>query len=81
MRATLTDGIVVGGFFDEGSLAGYSERFPDLYLSQRWDLDEDRWFVGPTKQSLGLWVPGGSIALLEIYDPDKLEREIPKIRD
>jgi hypothetical protein len=78
VRATLTDGRIVGGFFDESSLAGYSEHFPDLYLSRRWDLDGDRWFVGPTTQSLGVWIPGGSIALLEIYDPGDLEEKSRK---
>jgi hypothetical protein len=83
VRATLVDGRTFGGRYDENCVAGYSERVPDLYLSQRWDLDADRWFVGPSRQSLGLWLSSGSIVSLEFYDirgTTEMEREIPKIK-
>jgi hypothetical protein len=83
IRATLTDGRVTGGFYDERSRAGYSEQVPDLYISQRWEFDEDDWFVGPTDQSLGIWIACESIVSLEIYsfkNSEDIEREIPKIR-
>jgi hypothetical protein len=67
VRATLTDGRIVGGLYDENSVAGYSEQVPDLYLSQRWDLDGERWFVGPNAQSRGVWLSHESITTLEIY--------------
>jgi hypothetical protein len=41
VRATLTDTRVVGGYFGPGSLAGYSEQTPDLFIAERWILDED----------------------------------------
>lgn len=68
IRATLTDGRVVGGFYDEPSLAGYSEQTQDIYINQRWELDEEGWFVKPADRSLGLWLPKESIVSLEIYD-------------
>jgi hypothetical protein len=83
VRATLVDGRTFGGRYDEHCVAGYSERVPDLYLSQRWDLDDDRWFVGPSRQSLGLWLSSGSIVSLEFYDireTTDMDREIPKIK-
>jgi Family of unknown function (DUF6338) len=83
IRANLTDGRIVGGLYDEIGIAGYSEEIQDLYLSQRWDLDGDLWFLGPADHSLGIWLPGESIASLEIYDVEgigSLRREIPKIR-
>jgi hypothetical protein len=68
VRATLSDGRVVGGFYDEPSLAGYSEQTQDLYVNQRWELDDDGWFVQPAERSLGIWLPKESIVSLEIYD-------------
>jgi hypothetical protein len=41
IRATLSDGRVVGGFYDEPSLAGYTEQTQDLYINERWELDEE----------------------------------------
>jgi len=37
------------------SLAGYSEQAHDLYLVQRWELDEDDWFKQPAVGTLGVW--------------------------
>ncbi len=68
IRATLADGRIIGGRYDENGVAGYSEEVPDLYLSQRWDLDEQGWFVAPARQSLGPWLSSGSIVSLEFYD-------------
>lgn len=68
IRATLADGRVVGGFYDEPSLAGYTEQTQDLYINERWELDSDDWFVRPAERSLGLWIPKESIVSLEIYD-------------
>jgi hypothetical protein len=84
VRATLTDGRLVGGRYDDASLVGYSERVPDIYLSQRWELDDDDWFVGPADHSLGIWLPSVNIASLEIYEVEAgnvLERETSEIRD
>jgi hypothetical protein len=68
VRVTLSDGRLLGGRYDEGCIAGYSEKVPDLYLSQRWDLDDDGWFTAPARQSLGLWLSNESIVSLEFYD-------------
>ena len=53
--------------FAAGSLAGYSEQAQDLYLIQRWELDEDDWFREPASGTLGVWVPKDNIASLEFY--------------
>jgi Family of unknown function (DUF6338) len=68
IRATLSDGRVVGGFYDEPSLAGYSEQTQDIYINERWELDDDGWFIKPAERSMGLWLPKESIVSLEIYD-------------
>ena len=83
VRATLTDGRIVGGVYDEDSISGYTEEVPDLYLSRRWDLDRHRWFVGPTARSAGLLLSSESIASLEFYDMEDaidLDQEIRKIK-
>lgn len=72
IRATLSDGRVVGGFYGEPSLAGYTEHTQDLYISERWELDEDSWFVQPAPRTLGIWLPRESIRSLEIYQPDEV---------
>jgi hypothetical protein len=67
IRVTTNDGRVVGGLYATGSLAGYSEQAQDLYISERWELDDDFWFVVPADRSLGFWVPRENIASLELY--------------
>ena len=69
IRATLIDGRVVGGFYGEPSLAGYTEHTQDLYISERWELDEDSWFVRVAPSTLGIWLPRESILSLEVYQP------------
>jgi uncharacterized protein DUF6338 len=72
IRATLSDGRVVGGFYGEPSLAGYTEHTQDLYISERWELDEDSWFVRPAPRTLGIWLPRESIRSLEVYQPNEM---------
>lgn len=79
VRATLTDGRIIGGLYDESSVSGYSEQTRDLYLSERWDLNEKGWFVGPMESSLGIWLSDESIVSVEFHDSDVLNRETPKI--
>jgi len=81
VRATLTDGRVVGGFYDEPSLAGYSEQTQDLYINERWELDDDGWFIKPAERSLGLWLPKESIVSLEIYDIEDKPAEDQEMED
>jgi hypothetical protein len=73
VRATLLDGRVIGGFYGDGSLAGYSQHTQDLYISQRWELDAESWFVGPAPRSLGVWLPRESIVSLEVYALDDVD--------
>jgi hypothetical protein len=72
IRATLSDGRVIGGFYGEPSLAGYTEHSQDLYISERWELDEDSWFVQPAPRTLGVWLPRESIRSLEVYQPNEV---------
>ena len=69
VRVTLADGRVVGGYFGDQSFAGYSDHHEDLFLEQRWELDDDAWFRRPAEESAGLWVPSASIVSLEVYVP------------
>jgi hypothetical protein len=67
VRITTNDARVIGGMYAKGSLAGYSEQAQDLYLIQRWELDDDDWFQAPAVGTLGVWVPKDNIASLEFY--------------
>ena len=78
VRATLTDGRVVGGYFGDESFAGYSDHHEDLFLERRWELDNDAWFIKPAEQSIGVWVPSSSIVSFELYRaPDEAAPEHP----
>jgi hypothetical protein len=69
VRATLDDGRVVGGFFGDQSMAGYSRDGQDIFLEERWVLDDDGWFTGqPSDRTLGLYLPASAIVSLEVYD-------------
>jgi hypothetical protein len=69
LRVTLDDGRVVGGFFGEDSLAAYSTHGRDLFLEQRWRLDDESWFVSPIEESYGLWIAGEQIHSIDAYKP------------
>jgi hypothetical protein len=67
IRATLTDARVVGGYFGFGSLAGYSEQTPDLFIVERWILDEDGWFKERAPSTEGVWISHENIVSVEFY--------------
>jgi hypothetical protein len=67
VRVTTHDGRVIGGAYGRGSLAGYSEQAHDLYLRQRYELDDDDWFNAPAPRTLGVWIPKENIASVEFY--------------
>lgn len=69
VRAVLSDGRVVGGYYGPQSFPGYGEQSQDLLLEERWTLDSDYWFVEKAPASHGLWLSAGSIVSLELYDP------------
>lgn len=70
LRVTLDDGRVVGGFFGEKSLAGYTAHRRDLFIEQRWVLDEENeWFMKPAEGTGGLWISEGQIHSIEVYEP------------
>jgi len=69
VRLTLDDGRVVGGYFGERSLAAYSDETQDLFLEERWELDQDDWFIRPAPSSIGVWLSHEHVVSLEIYDP------------
>jgi hypothetical protein len=79
VRATLKDGRVVGGYFARGSLAGYSEHTQDLFIIERWSLDEDSWFVERAEGTEGVWIAQDEIASVEFYErPDAEDRGLPQ---
>lgn len=69
VRAVLSDGRVVGGYYGSRSFSGYGQESQDLLLEQRWALGENHWFVEPVEGSHGLWLSAGGIVSLELYDP------------
>jgi uncharacterized membrane protein len=71
IRATLTDGRVVGGYYGPGSFATYGEQARDLFIVVQWELDDDAWFVKPAEASVGLWLPKESVVSFELYAVDR----------
>lgn len=69
VRATLSDGRVVAGYYGDESFAGHSAEEPDLFLERRWMLDGDSWFAAEAPASIGLWLPRDSVVSLELYKP------------
>jgi Family of unknown function (DUF6338) len=67
VRVTLKDGRVVGGYFGSGSFAGYTAETPDLYLEQRWELNEDDWFLRSADATLGVYIRAEEIVSTEFY--------------
>ena len=67
LRVTLNDGRVIGGYFGASSFAGYTSDTPDLYLEQRWELDDDDWFVQAAPRTLGVYVRADAIVTAEFY--------------
>jgi hypothetical protein len=68
VRATLNDGRVIAGRFGDESFAGYTAETPDLYLQERWALDDNDWFHQRVDGSLGVYVRGDAIVSVEFYD-------------
>ena len=68
VRATLRDGRVVGGFFGARSFAGYTADTPDLYLQERYQLDDNDWFNEPATGTLGVYIRAEKIVSVEFYD-------------
>lgn len=68
VRATLKDGRVIGGFFGAESFAGYTADTPDLYLEQRYQLDEKDWFDGPASGTMGVYIRAEEIVSVEFYE-------------
>jgi hypothetical protein len=58
VRATMKDGRVVGGYFRFGSLAGYSEHTQDLFIAERWSLDDQGWFEKRAEGTEGVCAAG-----------------------
>jgi Family of unknown function (DUF6338) len=69
LRVTLEDGRAVAGFFGEKSLAGYTTDTRDIFLEERWSLDDDDWFEAPVPESRGLWISDRQIQSVEAYAP------------
>jgi hypothetical protein len=69
LRVTLEDDRVVGGFFGDKSLAGYTAQTRDLYLEERWELDDEDWFRAPVAENRGLWLSDSQIRSIEAYAP------------
>jgi hypothetical protein len=67
VRATLSDGRVVGGYYGPGSFATYGEQARDLFISNQWELDDDAWFKKPAEASLGMWLAKESVVSFEVY--------------
>jgi hypothetical protein len=69
VRIRLKDrGDPIGGFFGRDSFASFSEHGRDVFLEQRWALDEDQWFAAPLPSSGGLWVEAERIESIEFFE-------------
>jgi hypothetical protein len=78
VRVTLNDGRVVAGRFGDRSFAGYTAETPDLYLEERWTLDENDWFAERAAGSLGVYVRAAEIVSVEFYDDGEERLPAPR---
>lgn len=69
LRVTLSDGRVVGGYFGDKSLAGYTGRTRDLFVQERWLFNAQNWFERPAEGNVGLWIAEDQILSVEAYRP------------
>jgi hypothetical protein len=69
LRVTLEDGRVVGGLFGRNSLASYTAHSRDLFIEERWMLNENHWFEQPAPATRGLWIAAEQIRSVEVYSP------------
>jgi hypothetical protein len=73
---TLKDGRLVGGRYGEHSFAGYTAETPDLYIEERWPL-ENGWFPDdpkPVEGTLGMYIRADQIVSVEFYDDHTEQR-------
>lgn len=68
VRVTLADGRVIAGRYGERSFAGYTAETPDLYLEERWMLNDQDWFEAPSPGTLGVYIRADQIVSVEFYD-------------
>jgi hypothetical protein len=82
IKIRLKDHRVVGGWYGLGSLAAYSEHGGDVFISERWEFDNDDWFKQPAEGSLGVWVSGADISTVELYaavpPPERAQADSPR---
>lgn len=74
--ASLRDGAMVAGYYGPKSFATYSADGHDLFLEERWTLDDNGWFGAPAGG--GLWVSGADVVRLAVYDAE-YEPENPAV--
>lgn len=68
VRVRTKDGQVLGGWYGADSFAGYTQHSQDLFLVDRWELDEDDWFTQRAPGTLGVWIAADNIASIELYE-------------
>jgi len=65
---TLKDDSKVTGYYGKQSYSGYTQDTPDLYLQERWLLDDNGWFKEPAAGTLGIYIRADEIKTVEFYE-------------
>lgn len=70
VKAGTKSGAVVAGYYGAESFAAYAKDGRDLYLEERWSLDDQGDFDRRLNGDAGLWLPAADVDYIEFYTPD-----------
>lgn len=79
--ATLKNDKQIAGYYGFKSYSGYTQDSPDLYLEERWVLDDKGWFKEKANGTQGVYIRADEIQYVEFYgfeDPDQSAKPTEK---
>lgn len=68
---TLKNGMAIGGLYGENSFASNSPSQPEIFLEERWILDEDGNLERKVNNTSGIWIKSDDISHMEFNKVEK----------
>lgn len=81
IRATVSNGGRVFGYYGAESFAAYAKDGGDLYLERMYVPTDEDWFGAEPERSQGVWIRGDELVAVEFYDPNYAAKEDPDVED